>query len=77
MKGNNEEMAIVPISDINVAANTNVEWEVRLPDALDGHNLLKINETHLVLVDGYPPNSKRVWLHQLGTEVKNDLFKKK
>ena len=42
---------------------------MRLPDALDAHNLLRVNDTHLVLVDGYPAESKRVWMHELGTEV--------
>ena len=64
---------LLHLSDLNPSAGTAEEWEVRLPEALDAHNLLRVNETHLVLVDGYPAESKRVWIHELGTVV-NTFF---
>ena len=59
-------------SKINLETNVNIPWEVDLPDAFSNHNLLKINDTHLVLVDGFPSYAKGMWMHELGTQVNSE-----
>lgn len=57
------------IRSVGPAADTMAAFETSLPLPLEDHNLVKINSTHLFLVNGYPNSEDIAYIYEMGTGV--------